>query len=80
MASRISELVNAALADEGENVHLATSEILDLIDVGRSQGGSEVHFNLQSGLISSLQQGRSELCDRKIRERAHAIESATFHS
>ena len=42
MASRISELVNAALADEGEAVQLETSEILDLIDLGRSEGGSEV--------------------------------------
>ena len=47
MAGRISELVNAALADEGEGVHLPTSEILDLIDLGRSEGGSEVCLSLQ---------------------------------
>ena len=47
MASRIAELVNAALQDEGESVQLGTSEILDLIDLGRSEGGSEVCFSMR---------------------------------
>lgn len=46
MASRIAELVNAALKDEGESVQLGTSEILDLIDLGRSEGGFEVCFSM----------------------------------
>lgn len=42
MAARISDLVNASLADEDEKAQLDTSEILDLIDLGRSEGGSQV--------------------------------------
>ena len=42
MAGRITELVNAVLrAEEGANA-LSSVQVLDLIDLGASPGGSEV--------------------------------------
>ena len=57
MAARISKLVNASLADEGESAQLATSDILDLIDLGRSEGGSEVlrHYSFANAMPSDLE-------------------------
>lgn len=44
MAYRIADLVNTTLSENGEEVQLSSSEILDLIDMGRSEGGGEVEF------------------------------------
>jgi len=41
MASRIADLVNQTLAEEKQDAKLESSDILNLIDSGRSVGGSQ---------------------------------------
>jgi len=41
MASRIADLVNETLAESQQDTKLDSSDILDLIDSGRSEGGSQ---------------------------------------
>ena len=41
MAARIADLVNETLEEEGQGAKLQSSDILELIDSGRSEGGSK---------------------------------------
>ena len=45
MSRRITELVNSVLANEGA-APLSEGQILDLIDTGSSQGGSQVRLKI----------------------------------
>lgn len=52
MAERITATVNSVLAEEAAAGPLSESDVLGLIDLGKSEGGSQVCFAL---LVTSLQ-------------------------
>jgi hypothetical protein len=54
MAARIADLVNETLAESRLDTKLDSSDILNLIDSGRSEGGSQAR-NLSKSLEDVLQ-------------------------